>query len=143
MRNKKSHENKLYKIVVVGLGYVGLSNAVLLAQHNEVIGVDISQERVDLLNARKSPIIDPELLQYLEEKDLNLSASTDLKASITNADYVIVSTPTNYDEKSNFFDTSSVEAVIAQVTECFQNLNHLRLRHDCVALFRLFIDQVT
>ena len=118
MRNKKSHENKLYKIVVVGLGYVGLSNAVLLAQHNEVIGVDISQERVDLLNARKSPIIDPELLQYLEEKDLNLSASTDLKASITNADYVIVATPTNYDEKSNFFDTSSVEAVIAKVTEC-------------------------
>ena len=117
-KNKKSHENKLYKIVVVGLGYVGLSNAVLLAQHNEVIGVDISQERVDLLNARKSPIIEPELLQYLEEKDLNLSASTDLKASITNADYVIVSTPTNYDEKSNFFDTSSVEAVIAQVTEC-------------------------
>ena len=115
---QKSHENKLYKIVVVGLGYVGLSNAVLLAQHNEVIGVDISQERVDLLNARKSPIIDPELLQYLEKKDLNLSASTDLKASITNADYVIVSTPTNYDEKSNFFDTSSVEAVIAQVTEC-------------------------
>ena len=105
----------MYKIVVVGLGYVGLSNAVLLAQHNEVIGVDISQERVDLLNARKSPIIDPELLQYLEEKDLNLSASTDLKASITNADYVIVSTPTNYDEKSNFFDTSSVEAVISQV----------------------------
>jgi len=115
---QKSHENKLYKIVVVGLGYVGLSNAVLLAQHNEVIGVDISQERVDLLNARKSPIIDPELSQYLEEKDLNLSVSTDLKASITNADYVVVSTPTNYDEKSNFFDTSSVEAVIAQVTEC-------------------------
>ena len=108
----------MYKIVVVGLGYVGLSNAVLLAQHNEVIGVDISQERVDLLNARKSPIIERELSQYLEEKDLNLSASTDLKASITNADYVIVSTPTNYDEKSNFFDTSSVEAVIAQVTEC-------------------------
>ena len=115
---QKSHENKLYKIVVVGLGYVGLSNAVLLAQHNEVIGVDISQERVDLLNARKSPIIDTELSQYLEEKDLNLSVSTDLKASITNADYVVVSTPTNYDEKSNFFDTSSVEAVIAQVTEC-------------------------
>ena len=108
----------MYKIVVVGLGYVGLSNAVLLAQHNNVIGVDISQERVDMLNARKSPLNDPELLQYLEEKDLNLSASTDLKASITNADYVIVSTPTNYDEKSNFFDTSSVEAVIAQVTEC-------------------------
>jgi UDPglucose 6-dehydrogenase len=105
------------KIVVVGLGYVGLSNAVLLAQHNEVIGVDISQERVDALNARQSPIIDTELSEYLAEKDLNLSASTDLKASLTGADYVIVSTPTNYDEQTNCFDTSSVEAVIAQVIE--------------------------
>ena len=105
------------KIVVVGLGYVGLSNAVLLAQHNEVIGVDISQERVDALNARKSPIIDAELSEYLTEKDLNLSASNDLKASLTGADYVIVSTPTNYDETTNFFDTSSVEMVIAQVIE--------------------------
>ena len=103
------------KVVVVGLGYVGLSNAVLLAQHNEVIGVDISQERVDALNARKSPIIDTELSEYLTEKDLNLSASTDLKASLTGADYVIVSTPTNYDETTNFFDTSSVETVIAKV----------------------------
>ncbi len=109
------------KIVVVGLGYVGLSNAVLLAQHNEVIGVDISQERVDALNARKSPIVDAELSEYLTEKDLNLSASTDLKASLTGADYVIVSTPTNYDEKTNFFDTSSVEAVIAQVIESKPN----------------------
>ena len=105
------------KIVVVGLGYVGLSNAVLLAQHNEVIGVDISQERVDALNARKSPIIDAELSEYLADNDLNLSARTDLKASVRGADYVIVSTPTNYDEKANFFDTSSVETVIAQVIE--------------------------
>ena len=105
------------KIIVVGLGYVGLSNAVLLAQHNEVIGVDISQERVDALNAGKSPIIDAELSEYLAEKDLNLSASTDLTTSLYGADYVIVSTPTNYDEKTNFFDTSSVEAVIAQVIE--------------------------
>ena len=105
------------KIVVVGLGYVGLSNAVLLAQHNEVIGVDISQERVDTLNARKSPIIDAELSEYLADKDLNLSASADLKASVQGADYVIVSTPTNYDEKTNFFDTSAVEAVIAQIVE--------------------------
>ena len=105
------------KIVVVGLGYVGLSNAVLLAQHNEVIGVDISQGRVDMLNARKSPIIDAELSDYLAEKDLNLSASTDLKSSVHGADYVIVSTPTDYDEKTNFFDTSSVEAVIVQVLE--------------------------
>jgi UDPglucose 6-dehydrogenase len=106
------------KIVVVGLGYVGISNAVLLAQHNQVIGIDISQERVDALNARQSPIIDAELSEYLAEKDLNLSASTDLKASLNGADYVIVSTPTNYDEKTNFFDTSSVEAVIAKVIEC-------------------------
>jgi UDPglucose 6-dehydrogenase len=105
------------KIVVVGLGYVGLSNAVLLAQHNEVIGVDISQERVDALNARKSPIIDSELSEYLAEKDLNFSASADLQVSLNGADYVIVSTPTNYDEQTNFFDTSSVEAVISKVIE--------------------------
>ena len=105
------------KIVVVGLGYVGLSNAVLLAQHNEVIGVDISQERVDALNMRKSPIVDAELSKYLAEKDINLLASTDLKASVKGADYVIVSTPTNYDEITNFFDTSSVETVISQVIQ--------------------------
>ena len=103
------------KIVVVGLGYVGLSNAVLLAQNNEVIGVDISRERVNKVNERRSPIIDSELSDYLTKKDLNLSASTDLKASVVGADYVIISTPTNYDEKTNFFDTSSVEAVIKQV----------------------------
>lgn len=109
------------KIVVVGLGYVGLSNAVLLAQHNQVIGVDISQERVDALNARQSPIIDAELTKYLSEKDLNLSASTDLVASVFDANYVIVSTPTNYNKTTNFFDTSSVEAVIAQVIESEPN----------------------
>ena len=105
------------KIVVVGLGYVGLSNAVLLAQNNEVIGVDISQKRVDALNARKSPIIDAEISEYLADKDLNLFVSTDLNSSVSGADYVIISTPTNYDEKSNFFDTTSVEAVIEQVIE--------------------------
>ena len=109
------------KIVVVGLGYVGLSNAVLLAQHNEVIGIDISQDRVDAINARQSPIFDVELSEYLAAKDLNLSASTKFKASVIGSDYVIVSTPTNYDEKTNFFDTSSVETVIAQVTECEPN----------------------
>ncbi len=109
------------KIVIVGLGYVGLSNAVLLAQHNEVIGVDILQERVDELNTRKSPIIDAELSEYLAEKALNLTASTDLRSSVKGADFVIVSTPTNYDEKTNFFDTSSVEAVIAEVTESEPN----------------------
>ncbi len=103
------------KIVVVGLGYVGLSNAVLLAQHNEVIGVDISQERIDALNARQSPIQDTELSQYLIDKDLNLNASIDLRSSIAGAHYVIVSTPTNYDEQANYFDASSVETVIEQV----------------------------
>ena len=103
------------KIVIVGLGYVGLSNAVLLAQHNEVIGVDISRERVDALNTRESPIIDPELSEYLKKKQLNLIASDDLRVSVFGADYVIVSTPTNYDEKTNYFDTSSVEAVISDV----------------------------
>jgi len=103
------------KIVVVGLGYVGLSNAVLLAQHNEVIGVDISEDRVHKLNARQSPIVDAVLSEYLAEKHLNLFASTDLAGSVESADYVIVSTPTNYDEETNFFDTSSVLAVIEQV----------------------------
>ena len=106
------------KIVVVGLGYVGLSNAVILAQHNEVIGIDISQERVDAVNARKSPIIDAELSEYLGKKNLNLTARTDLKASVAGADYVVVATPTNYDEKTNAFDASSVYNVIAEVTEC-------------------------
>ena len=97
------------KIVVVGLGYVGLSNAVLLAQHNEVIGLDISQERLDVVNSGKSPIVDAELSEYLENKELNLSTSSDLYASIPGADYVIVATPTNYDEETNYFDTSSVK----------------------------------
>ena len=103
------------KIVVIGLGYVGLSNAVLLAQHNEVIGVDISQERVDSVNARKSPIVDTELAKYLAEKNLNLKASTDLQTSVLGADYVIVSTPTDYNEKTGYFNTSSVEEVISEI----------------------------
>ncbi len=104
-------------VVVVGLGYVGLSNAVLLAQHNKVIGVDISQERVDALNNRKSPIIDQELSQYLANKQLHLSASTNLSDSVVGADYVIISTPTDYNEKTNFFDTSSVERIIFKVIQ--------------------------
>ena len=105
------------KIVVVGSGYVGLSNAVLLAQHNEVVCVDISKHRIDAVNARISPIIDTELSEYLNKKELNLTASLDLKNAVRGASYVIIATPTNYDEKTNFFDTSSVEAVIAQVIE--------------------------
>lgn len=105
------------KIVVIGLGYVGLANSVLLAQHNEVIGVDILQERIDAINARRSPINDTDLSEYLAEKNLNLSATTNLRNAVVGADYVIVSTPTNYDDKTNFFDMSSVEEVIAQVIE--------------------------
>jgi UDPglucose 6-dehydrogenase len=108
--------NKDYKIVVVGLGYVGLSNAVLLAQHNEVIGVDVSQGRVTAVNERKSPVVDAKLSEYLANKKLNLTASMDLQVSLAGADYVIVATPTNYDEKTNSFDTSTVEAVISNVT---------------------------
>ena len=103
------------KIVVVGLGYVGLSNAVLLAQLNKVIGVDVSQERVDFVNSGKSPVDDKELSLYLSQYDLDLKASTDLATSVEGADYVIVSTPTNYDEITNCFDTSTVETVIEQI----------------------------
>mgnify|MGYP001191085061 CR=1 FL=1 len=105
------------KITVVGLGYVGLSNAALLAQHNEVIGVDLNQDRVDAVNAKRSPIVDAELSEYLAEKELNFSASIDLQHSVVGANYVIVATPTNYDEKTNFFDISSVEAVIAKIIQ--------------------------
>ncbi len=105
------------KIVVVGLGYVGISNAVVLAQQNEVIGVDISSERVDQLNSRKSPINDKELSAFLSNTDLSLTASTDLKDSVLGADYVIIATPTNYDETTNFFDTSSVENAIFEIIE--------------------------
>ena len=108
--------DKKYKIVVVGLGYVGLSNAVLLAQHNEVIGVDISEERVKLLNEKISPIIDDELSKFLVEKNLNLTATTNLRSVLSGADYVILATPTNYDETTNFFDTSSVEKLIDKIS---------------------------
>ena len=111
------------KIAVVGLGYVGLSNAVLLAQHNEVIGVDICKKRVDMVNGKQSPIIDAEIAKYLSEKQLNLRASTDLRPSVVGADYVIVSTPTNYDEKTNYFDTSSVEEIISEVRGCAPDAN--------------------
>lgn len=103
------------KIAVAGIGYVGLSNAVLLAQHNTVAAVDLSKDRVAQLNARKSPIADQELEQYLAEKPLDLTASMDGDAAYTDAEYVLIATPTNYDPVTNYFDTSSVESVIAQV----------------------------
>jgi UDPglucose 6-dehydrogenase len=100
------------KIAVFGLGYVGLSNAVLLAQHNEVAAVDITAARVEMLNARKSPIIDAELENFLTTRPLNLTATVDPHKALAGAEYVIVATPTNYDAETNKFDTSSVEAVI-------------------------------
>jgi len=100
------------KIAVFGLGYVGLSNAALLAQHNTVMAVDVTPERVALLNDRKSPIVDAELEDFLATRTLDLTATLDAAAALEGADYVIVATPTNYDVDTNKFDTSSVEAVI-------------------------------
>ncbi len=103
------------KIAVAGTGYVGLSNAVLLAQHNEVVALDIIQEKVNLINDRKSPIKDAEIEDYLAKRRLNLFATTDDSVAYQDADFVIIATPTNYDPEKNYFDTSSVEQVIANV----------------------------
>lgn len=104
------------KIAVFGLGYVGLSNAVLLAQHNEVVAIDISAARVAMLNERKSPIVDAELEDFLAKRSLDLVATLDPRDALAGADYVVVATPTNYDAETNKFDTSSVEAVISTAT---------------------------
>ena len=109
------------KIAVAGTGYVGLSNAILLAQHNQVYAVDIIQEKVDLINSKKSPIVDKEISEYLSTKQLNLTATTDSVLAYKDADFVIVSTPTNYDTEKNYFDTSSVEAVIKIVKDVNPN----------------------
>ena len=103
------------KIAIAGIGYVGLANAVLLAQHNEVTVLDIAAEKVALLNRKKSPIIDPEIEHYLETASLQLTATLDPQQAYADAEFVIIATPTNYDTTSNYFDTSSVEAVVRQV----------------------------
>ena len=105
------------KIAIAGTGYVGLSNAVLLAQHNQVVAIDIVPAKVEVLNSRKSPIEDAELQHYLSSKPLNLTATLDKALAYTNADYVVIATPTNYDEQTNYFDTSSIEAVVADVMQ--------------------------
>lgn len=103
------------KIAIAGTGYVGLSNAILLSQNHEVVAVDIIQEKVDMINNKKSPIVDKEIEEYLATKDLNLVATTDAYKAYKDANYVIISTPTNYDPDLNYFNTRTVEAVIANV----------------------------
>lgn len=102
------------KIAVVGTGYVGLSNAMLLAQHNKVVALDIDEQKIALLNNKKSPIVDTEISEFLTRNDLNFTATTNKAAAYVNADFVIIATPTDYDAETNFFDTSSVEAVIKE-----------------------------
>ena len=103
------------KIAVAGTGYVGLSNAVILAQHHQVVALDINEAKVDLINRRRSPIVDPELEDYLSNNDLDLSATTDVASAYDGADVVVIATPTDYDTETNFFDTSTVEKVLADV----------------------------
>ena len=105
------------KITIVGTGYVGLANAVLLAQHNKVVALDIMKEKVDMINNKKSPIVDKEIEEYMSTKELNLVATTDKYKAYEGADYIIISTPTNYDPEMNYFDTKTVENVIEDVKE--------------------------
>ncbi|AAV81379.1 nucleotide sugar dehydrogenase [Idiomarina loihiensis] len=109
------------KIAVAGTGYVGLSNAVLFAQHNQVTAVDIDQEKVEKINKKQSPIVDKEIQHFLQEKPLNLSATTDAHAAYKNADFVVIATPTDYDPQTNYFNTKTVESVISQVIEANPN----------------------
>lgn len=102
-------------IAIAGTGYVGLSNAILLAQNNKVIAVDIIKEKVDMINNKISPIVDKEIEEYLKNEKLNLIATTDSYKAYKDAEFVIISTPTNYDPELNYFNTRSVEAVIANV----------------------------
>lgn len=115
------------KIAVAGTGYVGLSIATLLAQHNEVYAIDIIEDKVNLINNKQSPIQDEYIEIYLAEKELNLTATLDAKEAYSNADFVVIAAPTNYDSKKNFFDTSAVEAVIELV---------MKYNHDCIMIIK-------
>lgn len=105
------------RIAVAGTGYVGLANSILLAQNNEVYAVDVVAEKVELINNKKSPIVDPEIEDYLANKNLNLTATTDAEMAYKNAEIIVIATPTNYDEEKNYFDTSSIESVLKIVTK--------------------------
>lgn len=104
------------KIAVIGIGYVGLSNAIVLAQHNEVVLVDVIEEKVNKINLKKSPIVEPQIADYLEHRALNLSATLSLESACLNADFVLVATPTDYNDQTNSFDTSSVKEVVKKVS---------------------------
>lgn len=113
--------NRQYKIAVAGTGYVGLSIAILLSQHHKVTAVDIVSSKVDLINNKKSPIQDDYIEKYLIEKELDLVATLDAKKAYSDADFVVIAAPTNYDSVTQHFDTSAVETVIKQVMEYNQN----------------------
>ena len=116
MRAGGVNNMKNYKIAVAGTGYVGLSIATLLSQHHQVTAVDIVPEKVEMINNRKSPIQDDYIEKYLAEKELNLTATLDAKAAYSDADFVVIAAPTNYDSRTQHFDTSAVEAVIKKTS---------------------------
>ena len=131
------------KIAIAGIGYVGLSNAILLAQHHEVTSVDIIEEKVEMINQRRSPLVDREIEDYLANAKLDLTATTDGVHAYENADYVIISTQTNYDEKKNYFDTSSVEEVLELVLKGKSACGDCHQIHDRSVIHSLCVRSIT